>query len=137
MFKKVAAGILVLFLVAGLSVFFWARTVLETDAVRNALASQLSKALGQPVTVQSVAATIYPRVTIALRDVTVGETGQIKLKSIDVGTALGALLSRRIEHASLHVSDARLELPLPDLHLGPSSTAASTEPAESSPVTLV
>ena len=38
MFKKVAAGILVLLLVAGLSAFFWARTVLETDAVRNALA---------------------------------------------------------------------------------------------------
>ena len=137
MFKKVAAGILVLLLVAGLSVFFWARTVLETDAVRNALASQLSKALGQPVTIQSVAATIYPRVTIALRDVAIGETGQIKLKSIDVGTALGALLSRRIEHASLHVADARVELPLPNLHLGSSGAAASGDPAESSPVTLV
>ena len=137
MFKKVIAGSLVLLLVAGLSVFFWARTVLETDAVRNALASQLSKALGQPVTVQSVAVTIYPRVTITLRDVSIGETGQITLKSIDVGTALGALLSRRIEHASLHVADARVELPLPDLRLGSSGTPASTESTASSPVTLV
>ena len=137
MLRKVVAGVLVLLLVAGLSVFFWARTVLETDAVRNALASQLSTALGQPVTVHGIAATIYPRVTIALRDVTIGETGQITLTSIDVGTALGALLSRRIEHASLHVANARLELPLPDLHLASSGTAGTAESAGASPVTLV
>lgn len=137
MVKKIAAGTLILLLVAGVGTFFWARAVLETDAVRNALASQLSKALGQPVSVQGVAATIYPRVTISLRDVAVGDAGQIKLKSIDVGTALGALLSRRIEHASLHIADARIELPLPDLHLGSSSGTTSSEPSSSSPVTLV
>ena len=137
MFKKVALGIVVLLLVAALGGFFWARTVLETDAVRNALASQLTKALGQPVTVQSVKATIYPRVTVTLRDVSIGAGGRITLKSLDVGTALGALLSRRIEHASLRIANARIELPLPDLHLGTSGSEASAETPGSSPVTLV
>ena len=57
------------------------------------------------------------------------------MQSIDVGTALGALLSRRIEHASLRVADAHLTLPLPDLHLGSAGSSESTD--SSSPVTLV
>ncbi len=135
MVKKVVAGAVVVLLLAGAGAFFWARAVFETDLVKHALASQLSRALGQPVTVGSVKATVYPRVTISLREVTVGEQREMTMQSIDVGTALGALLSRRIEHATLRVADAHLALPLPDLHL---STASSSSAGDaSSPVTLV
>lgn len=135
MVKKVVAGAVVVLLLGGAGAFFWARSIFETDVVRQALAAQLSKALGQPVTVGGAKATIYPRVTISLRDVTVGGQREITMQSLDVGTALGALFSRRIEHATLHVANAHLTLPLPDLHLASASSSESAD--SSSPVTLV
>ena len=49
MFKKIALGVVVVLLVMGIGLSFWAQAVLSTDAVRSALAGQLTKALGQPV----------------------------------------------------------------------------------------
>ena len=130
MLKKVAIGLVVLMLVLGVGGFFWARSVLATDAVRTALADQLSKALGQPVTVGSVAATIYPRVTVSLTDVTIGKDAPIRIGALDVGTDFRALLSRRIEHAALHVDRSRIQLPLPPLALGSSQPSSSGAPVE-------
>jgi hypothetical protein len=104
--------------------------VLNNDAVRTALASQLSRALGQPVTVEGITAGIYPRVTVSLKGVTVGNPARIKISELDLGTGLGALISRRIEHATLRVSDARIELPLPPLNLGNASTGRSNGPIQ-------
>ncbi|MGE3957319.1 MAG: AsmA-like C-terminal region-containing protein [Vicinamibacterales bacterium] len=134
MIKKLAVGLVVLVLVLGVGGFFWARSVLGTDAVRTALADQLSKALGQPVTVEGVSATIYPRVTVTLTGVSIGKAGEITVNALDVGTDFGALLSRRIEHAALHVNQAKVQLPLPPLALGSGTSA----PADAgSPVELV
>lgn len=131
MVKKLALGVVVLLLVVGVGGYFWAGSVLGTDAVRNALAEQLSKALGQPVAVEGVKATVYPRVTVSLTGVTIGKSQEIKVGSLDVGTNFGALLSRRIEHATLHVNNATLQLPLPELALGsgPAQPASSGGPA--------
>lgn len=126
MVKKLAVGVVLLLLVGGVGTYFWAGSVLGTEAVRNALSEQLSKALGQPVTVDGVSATVYPRVTVSLTGVTIGKAGEIKVRALDVGTSFGALLSRRIEHAALHVNDARIQLPLPPLALGSDSSAPST-----------
>lgn len=134
MAKKVVIGVLILLVIAG-GAAMWARSLFGTDLVKNALASQLSKALGQPVTIDSVSASIYPRVTIALTGISIGDNGRIKLKSLDVGTAFGALLSRRIEHATLKLADARLELPLPPLAI--LSSQGSSGSSEGGPVQLV
>lgn len=136
MVKKVAAVFAVVLVLGGVGGYVWARSVFGTDVVKQALAAQLSQTLGQPVTIDTVAASIYPRVTIALGGVSIGAQRQITIQSLDVGTALGALLSRRIEHASLRVGNAHVELPLPDLHLGSDSSTTPTSEA-SSPVTLV
>jgi uncharacterized protein involved in outer membrane biogenesis len=135
MIKKVALGLVVLIVVVGLGVFFWARSVLSTDAVRTALAQQLSKAIGQPVTVDGVSATIYPRVTVSLKGVSIGTHGEIKVDALDVGSDFRALLSRRIESAALHVDGARVNLPLPPMTLGTSSGSAPSTPSEA-PVQL-
>lgn len=134
MVRKVVIGVVVLLLVAGLGLFVWARSVLGQDSVRAALAEQLSRAIGQPVTVEGVSATIYPRVTVTLTGVSIGEPARIRVTALDVGTDLRALLSRRIEHAALHLNGARLDLPLPPMTLASADTGAETSAA---PVQLV
>ena len=106
MLKKVLLAALVVILVLSLGLFLWARAVFTHDAVRTALAEQLSKALGQPVSVATIAVAIYPRVTVNLGHVTIGEPPRIQVRMLHVGADFGALLSRRIEH----------EPPAPRLH---------------------
>ncbi len=111
--NKILVGGLVTFVVLGGGVYFWARSVLAQDSVRAALAAQLSSALGQPVTVGSISAGIYPRVTVNLGEVAIGQPPRIQVKTLRLATGLGALLSRRIEHATVHLDGATIELPLP------------------------
>ncbi len=134
MVRKVAVAVVVLVLVLGVGLFFWARSVLGQDSVRSALADQLSKALGQPVAVAGVSATVYPRVTVTLTGVSIGQPERIRVAALDVGTDFRALLSRRIEHAALHLNGARIELPLPPITL---ASASSSSDSGSAPVQLV
>ena len=133
MVKKIVLGLVVLLVAAGAGLTLWVRSALATDTVRTTLAAQLSKALGQPVDVQGVSATIYPRVTMTLTGLTIGKDSPITVQSLDVGTSLGALFSRRIEHAAMHVNGAKVPLPLPTLAF----TSASADSSATSPVTLV
>jgi uncharacterized protein involved in outer membrane biogenesis len=132
MLKRVLLGAFVLILLLSIGLFLWARAVFTHDYVRTALADQLSKALGQPVSVATIGATVYPRVTVNLGDVTIGEPARVRVKTLHVGTDFGALLSRRIEHARLELSGARVELPLPDFAISSGATAgsSSTPPVE-------
>lgn len=118
MLKKVLIGLGVFVLVVALGLFFWARAILASDAVRHAVASQLSTELGQPVSIGSIGATILPRTTMTLDDVTIGRPARITLRHLHMGTSLGALLSRRIEHARVELDGARIELPLPPFSSG-------------------
>ena len=133
MVKRILVGLVVLLVVASVGLFFYARAILATDTVRDALAAQLSRALGQPVTVEAVSATVYPRVTVTLTGVSIGQASEITMNTIDVGTDFRALLSRRIENAALHLNGARLTLPLPPLTIGNATDAPASQP----PVELV
>jgi uncharacterized protein involved in outer membrane biogenesis len=134
MLKKILVGTFVLFVVLSIGLFVWVRSVFAQDGVRKALAEQLSKSLGQPVEVGSIGATIYPRVTVNLGDVTIGQPARIRVQKLHVGTDFGALLSRRIEHARLELSGAHVQLPLPGFSLG---SASSPEPSTKPPVEIV
>ena len=132
--KKVliAAVVIVVVLVGALAL--WARSVLTGDNVRAAIAAQVSEALGQPVTIGGIGASVFPRVTVDLTEVAIGQPARIQLRSLHVGTDFRALISRRIEHAAVRVDGARLEMPLPPLGTGASTGAAS---ASAPPVEIV
>jgi uncharacterized protein involved in outer membrane biogenesis len=123
------------FAVASIAVFLWARAVFTQDTVRVALAGQLSRALGHPVTIGSIGAAIFPRVTVNLGDVSIGTHSRIFIERLQVGTSFRALLSRRIEHADLRLTGARIELPLPAFAVMTGSETSG--PSAEAPVELV
>jgi uncharacterized protein involved in outer membrane biogenesis len=106
----VAAAILAV-LVLGLYVA--AQQLLASDAVRSAIAGQLSARFGQPVRIASAGAWIFPRVGVDLRDVTIGDPASVHLAHVRVATGLRALLSRTIAEAEVEITDGRVALPLP------------------------
>jgi uncharacterized protein involved in outer membrane biogenesis len=135
MVKKIliaVAAVLVVLLVVGA---VWVRSVFANDGVKNAVAAQVAKALGQPVTIGGIGAQIYPRVTVNLNDVGIGQPAKIKVQTLSLGTDFRALLSRRIEHATVNLSGARIELPLPEFSIA--SGDASPAADSSSPIEIV
>jgi len=87
--------------------------VLSGDGVPRALEREATAWLGQPVRIGSASVGLFPRLTLRLRDVEVGEPVQVTLAEIDVSARPGPLFSRRIEDAELLVADSRLEMPFP------------------------
>lgn len=137
MLKKVLIGVLAFVILASIGLFFWVRAVFTQDNVRTAIADQLSRVLGQPVTIGSIGAGIYPRVTVNLRNVAIGRPPSIRVATLHVGTDVGALLSRRIEDATLRLDGARIELPLPEFAITSTTDQASTGSSTSLPVEIV
>jgi uncharacterized protein involved in outer membrane biogenesis len=133
--KKILIGGLIAFVLLFAGTFLWARSVLTGENVRAALAARVEKAIGQPVSIGTISATILPRVTMTLGDVKIGRPERIRAGELHIGTDLRALLSRRMEHASLKLTGARIELPLPDFTIAastkpPAGTGPGTAPVE-------
>jgi uncharacterized protein involved in outer membrane biogenesis len=137
MLKKTLAGVGILILLCVAGLFFFARSILASDMVREALTAQVSSAIGQPVSIASIDAGIFPRITVKLGDVRIGQPARIQVQTLDVGTDFRALLSRRIEHASLRLDGARIELPLPTLTPGGAGAAPAAEEGSGSPVVAI
>ena len=120
----VAATIVVLLLVATVAMYWF----FSGDGMRRALEQQASSWLGQPVKIQAAAAQIFPRPGIGLSGIEVGDPVQLTLASVDLSTDLRALLNRRIEDASVVISDSRIQMPLP-FGIPEDNTAAQQETA--------
>ena len=135
MARKIAIGVGVVFVLLLAGGYFWVRSAFGSDTVRESIAAQISSTIGQPVTIGRISASAYPRVTVKLGDVRLGNSEQIQIGDLEVGTALRALFSRRIEHASLHLKGAKIVLPLPAFTvLSADSASASSSGA---PVAIV
>jgi uncharacterized protein involved in outer membrane biogenesis len=133
MVKKVLAAAAVLIVLVGIGAAVWARSILATDTVRNAIAAQISTAIGQPVTIGGIGASVFPRVTIDLEQVTIGQPSRIQVETLHVATNFRALLSRRVENGTLRLSKARIELPLPTFA---GSTAPGADAAAGAPIEI-
>ena len=118
MLKKLLVAGIVLIVAVGIGLYFYAQAIFASDLVRTQVAAQLSQALGQPVSIGTIGARIIPRVTVALGEVRIGSPARITIERLDLGTALGALLTRRIDRATASLSGARIELPLPSFAFG-------------------
>jgi uncharacterized protein involved in outer membrane biogenesis len=136
MIKKILLGVGVLVVMLFAALYFWAQAIFASDTVRTAVEGQLTHALGQPVRIGRMGATVLPRVTMTLHDVRIGEPARIVARRLDIGTDVRALLSRRIEHASVTLDGARIELPLPGLAVETDSPGATTDSA-GAPVEIV
>ena len=64
---------------------------------------------------------MFPRVTVDLEQVTIGQPPRIQVDTLHIATNFRALLSRRIEHGTVRLSKARIELPLPAFGSGPAT----------------
>ena len=66
MVKKIVAAIVAVLVLLAVAAVVWARSILATETVRTAIAAQASRAIGQPVTIGGIGASIFPRVAIDL-----------------------------------------------------------------------
>jgi AsmA-like C-terminal region len=104
-----AATIVMILLVATLGLYWF----FSGDGMRRALEQQATAWLGQPVRIKAAGGQLFPRPGIGLSGVEVGEPVRLTLSSVDLSTDLRALLNRRIEDASVVISDSTIEMPLP------------------------
>jgi hypothetical protein len=122
-----------LYAVAGLAVLavafvLIARAMLASDLVRSALEQQLSAWLDEPVRIGEARASVVPRITLDLRDVTIGDPPAVTLGEVRVVTGLRGVLARRVVDAEVVVADSRLELPLPFAILAAAPRVAEADP---------
>jgi uncharacterized protein involved in outer membrane biogenesis len=97
------------------------------DGLRRAIEQQATAWLGQPVTVGRASAAIFPRTAIRLGDIRVGAPVRLTLADVDVSTDFRELISRRIQDATITLSNSRIELPLP--FVVPSGGASEPAPS--------
>src|SRR5262245_52302732 len=137
MVKKILAASAVVIVLLAIATAVWARSILATETVRTAIASQISNAIGQPVAIGGIGASIFPRVMIDLDNVTIGKPARIRVETLHVATGLRALISRRIEHGALRLAKARIELPLPPFGGGPEAEEPDAADTGGSPIEIV
>ncbi|MGE0592980.1 MAG: AsmA family protein [Vicinamibacterales bacterium] len=109
----ILVGVLVLAALAAAAAYRF----LGSDSLRQALAQQATRYLGQPVQIGAAQASLLPRPAVHLTDVRIGDPVRIELAAVDVSTGLRGLLGGRIVDAELRVLDSTISLPL-DLSLG-------------------
>jgi uncharacterized protein involved in outer membrane biogenesis len=131
LYLVLAAALLVIAATAGLYWFF------SGDAMRRTLEQQASAWLGQPVQIGGARAQLFPRAGIGLRDVRVGDPVRLTLADVRLSTDMHALFSRRIENASLVLSDSRIEMPLPFAMPDSGAATGSAAPADGGGVELI
>ena len=108
--RKLLIAVAVLAVVIPLAATFAVRALLSPDSIKRAVESQGSAWLGRPVTVASAKAQVFPRIGLELTGLRVEGPGTLSADEVRVGASLRALLSRRVEEASIHVKNGRITL---------------------------
>jgi uncharacterized protein involved in outer membrane biogenesis len=126
MIRKLLAAAVILFVLAGGALALFARGVIGGESVRQTLEAQLSRRLGQPVRIDSLSASFFPRVTIDLHEVAIGQPSPMTISEVSIATGLRGLFSRRVEDAEIIISNSRVPV---EMALGIVGVAASGSPS--------
>lgn len=108
MLRKLILGFVLLVATAFVALVLFARGAIGGEAVRRALEAELTARLGRPVRIGSLGASFVPRVTLDLREVTVGDPPAATIGTIAFATGLRGLFSRRVENAAVLIGDGRV-----------------------------
>ena len=108
-FLLVIVGVVVAFVLIAMAGLYW---FFSGDGMRRALEQQATSWLGQPVKITGARGQLFPRPGIGLNGIEVGDPVQLTLATVDLSTDLRALLRRRIEDASVVISDSTIRMPL-------------------------
>lgn len=110
MIRKLLAALAILIVLAAAGLVLVARGAIGGDAVRRTIEDQLSARVGHPVTIASLGASFFPRVTLNLHGVAVGQPAIATIGEVSIATGLRGLFSRRVEEAEVIVSNGRLPI---------------------------
>lgn len=132
MIRRLVVMLGITVVVAGMIAGGFLYWLLAGSGVRLALERQASAWLGVPVHIGLAGARLFPEPGLHLERVEIGEPVQLTLGTVDVSANGQALLSRRIEQASLTITNSRIAMPLPF-----SWPAAATNADGSDPLRLV
>ncbi|HSC26629.1 MAG TPA: AsmA-like C-terminal region-containing protein [Vicinamibacterales bacterium] len=86
------------------------RAMLGGDAVRQAIETQASRAMGRPVRIASAVPRLFPRASLRLAGITIGEGPDLTIEHASISTNLLGLLSRRVEEAEIGIERSRIDL---------------------------
>jgi uncharacterized protein involved in outer membrane biogenesis len=120
--RKVLAGLAALIAVVAIAVALFARGTIGSGAVKRTLEQQLSARLGDTVRIQTLGASFFPRVTLNMRNVSIGDPPKATIAELSIATGLRGLLSKRIEGGEIILSNSRVPA---DMVLGFAGAAAS------------
>jgi uncharacterized protein involved in outer membrane biogenesis len=126
MIRKALAAVAILIALVGLGLVLFARGVIGGETVRQTLETQLSAKLGTPVKIASLGASFFPRVALDLHDVSIGQPAKLTIAEVSIATGLRGLLSRRVEDASVIISNSRLPV---ETAVGMAGAAATGGPS--------
>ncbi|HET7219088.1 MAG TPA: AsmA-like C-terminal region-containing protein [Vicinamibacterales bacterium] len=84
--------------------------LLSGDSIKNAIEAQATAALGRPVHIATARPRIFPRASIDLGDVTVGEAREVTIGRVLVSTGLAALIHRRVEEATVTIENSTIDV---------------------------
>jgi uncharacterized protein involved in outer membrane biogenesis len=101
----VVAGIV---LIAGLAIAI--RVLLGGDRIKAAIEAQAAAALGQPVTIQTAVPRLFPRVSLDLRGITIGNAREVTIEQVRLATGFRALVQRRIQDAEIQVERSQIDV---------------------------
>ena len=126
--RKLLAGVVILLVLVAIAVALFARGTIGSAAVKRTLEQQLSARLGEPVRIDTLGASFFPRVTLDMRNVSIGDPARATIAELSVATGLRGLLSKRIEDGEIILSNSRVPA---EMVLGFAGAAASGGSAQS------
>jgi hypothetical protein len=134
----VFVGIALVVLVGGAAIAV--NVLLSGDRVRAALEAQATVALGHPVRIGGATPRFFPRVSLDLTEIVIGDAREVTIGTVRLSTGLRGLVRRRVEDARVSVErstiDVRWALALLSALSAPSDGAGDAETPASSALTI-